>query len=118
MEIIVDKARKKEESHVSVPKQQTVSARIKKSFPTCTLREALFPKQYEEVTLLFYLLIAPLILGHLFLFTYVSRFNFSIYSSVTAKNHLFLNWCIGYEILAILVFILLTLFSLRNASNL
>lgn len=116
MEIIVDKARKTtQEPKVKVPKQKTLSAGIRKSFPSCTLKEIFIPQKYEALTLLFYLLFVPFIIGHLFLFTYVSGFNFSVYSAVNAKNNMFLTWCIGYELFTILFFILLTLFSVRKS---
>ncbi|NOR55716.1 MAG: hypothetical protein GQ531_05860 [Sulfurovum sp.] len=120
MQIIVDKARQveeKEESVVKVPLQKTVSAGIRKSFPTCTLKEVLFPQKYEKLTLLFYILVAPFVIGHLFLFTYVSGFSFSVYAAVNAKNTMFLTWCLGYEIFTVFFFISLAIFSLRQASK-
>jgi len=126
MQIIVDKARRAEEEKAkeerkreqNVPQKpltQTVSAGIRKKFPTCTLKDVLFPQKYEKLTLLFYLLVAPFMIGHIFLFTYVSHFSFSVYQAVTVNSNMFLSWCIGYEMLAILFFILLTIFSLRQS---
>ena len=120
MQIIVDKARKvevKEEPVVKVPLQQTVSAGIRKKFPTCTLKDILFPPKYEKLTLLFYILFAPFIIGHLFLFTYVSHFSFSVYTAVNAKNNMFLTWCMGYEIFTIFFFIFLAIFSFRHVAK-
>ena len=120
MQIIVDKAREaevKEEAVVKVLLQQIVSAGIHKKFPTCTLKEVLFHPKYEKLTLLFYIIFTPFIIGHLFLFTYVSHFNFSVYTAVNAKNNMFLTCCMGYEIFTILFLILLAIFSLRQVSK-
>ena len=115
MQIIVDRTKKPEEVPVEkVPLQQTISAGLRKSFPTCTLKDVLFPAKYEKLTLLFYILLAPFILGHLFLFTYVSHFDFSVYKAVLVKSNMFLIWGIGYEMFTIFFFILLALFSLRQ----
>jgi len=116
MEIIIDKSKKRKETIAKKPPMKTLSAGIQKKYPTCTLKELLLPEKYEKITLLFYIVFAPILIAHFFLFSYVSKFNVSIYSAVTEKSNVFLNWCMGYEAFAILLFAGLIFFSLRNIS--
>ena len=76
--------------------------------------ELLFPKKYEKLSLLFYIVVIPFLMGHIFLFTYISKFNYSTYLAVCNDNNGLLTWCMGYEGFAILVFILFFIGALIN----
>jgi len=83
-----------------------------------TIMEILLPEKYAKLFLAFYILIIPFIIGHIFLFTYVSDFNIDIYSAICAENNSLLTWCMGYESFAIaLLLILSMLFLGKKLSN-
>ncbi len=58
------------------------------------------PEGYEKIILSLYILLLPYIAGLIFLFTYVSRWDYHIYLSLNNNNSYLLTWCIGYEIIA------------------
>jgi len=78
------------------------------------LSEIFFPKKYEKLSMLLYMMIIPFFIGHLFLFTYVSKFNYDIYTAVCSNNNELLTWCMGYEGFAIVVFSILLIGALIN----
>ena len=78
------------------------------------LSKVLFPEKYEKLSILFYIIVIPFLMGHIFLFTYVSRFNYAIYSSICSENNGVLTWCMGYEGFAILVFSIFFIGALIN----
>jgi len=78
------------------------------------LSDILFPKKYEKLSILFYIIVVPFLMGHIFLFTYVSKFNYSIYSAICSDNNGLLTWCMGYEGFAILVFAIFFIGALIN----
>jgi len=78
------------------------------------LLEIFFPKKYEKLSMFLYIMIVPFFIGHLFLFTYVSKFNYDIYSAVCSNNNELLTWCMGYEGFAIVVFSILFIGALIN----
>ena len=79
-----------------------------------SLSEILLPEKYEKLSLLVYILVIPFLIGHIFLFTYISKFNFSIYSEICSDNNGVLTWCMGYEGFAILVFAILVMGAIVN----
>ena len=60
----------------------------------------LLPEGYERIILSLYFLLLPYIAGLIFLFTYVSKWDYHIYLSLNHSNSYLLTWCIGYEIIA------------------
>ena len=78
------------------------------------LSKILFPKKYEKLSLLFYIIVIPFFMGHIFLFTYVSKFNYAIYSAICNDNNGLLTWCMGYEGFAILIFTVLFIGAIIN----
>jgi hypothetical protein len=61
-----------------------------------------FPEGYEKIFLGIYLLILPYLTGILFLFFYVAGGHIDLFTSLYDKQNFLLNWCIGYEILAVI----------------
>ncbi len=78
------------------------------------LSEILFPKKYEKLSILLYIIVIPFLMGHIFLFTYISKFNYAIYSTICSDNNGLLTWCMGYEGFAILIFSVLFISALIN----
>ena len=76
--------------------------------------QILFPKKYENLFLAYYLILIPFIVGHIFMFTYISEFNLDIYLDVCSNKNSFFTWCIGYEGFSILFFIALAIYSIKN----
>jgi len=68
-----------------------------------TISHIIFPEKYTKLLVIIYLLLLPFIIGHIFIFTYVSKFNFEIYSAICTDNNSFLTWCMGYESFAIIL---------------
>ena len=62
-----------------------------------TVIDRLFPKKYAKLFLILYIVLIPFFAGHLFLFAYISKFNFDMYSEICSKNGHFLTWFLGYE---------------------
>jgi len=60
----------------------------------------LLPEGYEKIALFIYILLLPYIAGLIFLFTYVSKWDYNIYLSLNSSHSYMLTWCIGYEIIA------------------
>ena len=60
------------------------------------------PEGYEKIMLFVYILLLPYIAGLIFLFTYISKWDYKIYLSLNSANSYIFTWCIGYEILAVL----------------
>jgi hypothetical protein len=60
----------------------------------------LLPEGYEKVALFIYGSLLPYIAGLIFLFTYVSKWDYNIYLSLNSSHSYILTWCIGYEIIA------------------
>jgi len=58
------------------------------------------PEGYEKIILSLYILLLPYIAGLIFLFTYISKWDYHIYLSLNNSNSYLLTWCIGYEIIA------------------
>jgi len=85
-----------------------------KSNDNVQVSEILFPKKYEKLSLLFYILVIPFFVGHIFLFTYISKFNYATYQAVCNDNNGLLTWCMGYEGFAILVFLIFLIGALIN----
>lgn len=79
-----------------------------------TVTEIFFPEKYAKLFLVFYILLIPLIVGHLFLFTYISKFDFDIYSAICTDNSGFLTWCMGYEGFTVFFFLILMVMSIAN----
>jgi len=79
-----------------------------------TFSQILFPSKYENIFLAYYILLIPFIVGHIFLFTYISNFDLSIYLDVCSTKNSFFTWCIGYEGFSILFFMILAFFSIKN----
>jgi len=57
------------------------------------------PAKYEKILLPIYLFALPYLLGHLFIFGYISKFNFSIYLAVCGldEDSHSMAWFMGYE---------------------
>jgi len=79
-----------------------------------TTTEIFFPEKYAKLFLVFYIVFIPFIVGHLFLFTYVSKFDFDIYTAICTENNGFLTWCMGYEGFAVFFFLILMVMSITN----
>jgi len=60
----------------------------------------LLPEGYEQIALFIYILLLPYIAGIIFLFTYISKWDYNIYLSLNNSHSYMLTWCIGYEIIA------------------
>ena len=60
----------------------------------------LLPEGYEKIAFFIYILLLPYIAGLIFLFTYVSKWDYNIYLSLNNSHSYMLTWCIGYEIIA------------------
>ncbi len=74
------------------------------------------PEGYESVFLSAFFLIVPYVVGFLFLFLFVSKFDFDLLEVVkNAEGSIFVSWLVGYEIVSIftLVFILFKFISYR-----
>ena len=67
--------------------------------------ETFFPKGYEKIFLALYILLLPYFAGIIFLFLYIAGGNIDLCYSVFDKQNHILTWCIGYEILAVLILI-------------
>lgn len=79
-----------------------------------TTTEILFPEKYAKLFLVFYIVLIPFLVGHLFLFTYISKFNFDIYTAICTDNSTLLTWCMGYEGFALFFFIVILVMSIKN----
>ena len=62
-----------------------------------------FPEGFEKIFLAMYFILLPFITGLLFLFFYISKGKYEIFSSLNQDYFFILTWAIGYEILAILI---------------
>jgi drug/metabolite transporter (DMT)-like permease len=74
-----------------------------------SISEILLPEKYAKLFLAFYILIIPFIIGHIFLFTYVSHFDIDVYSAICVENNSILTWCMGYESFAITLLLILSM---------
>lgn len=79
-----------------------------------SLEQIFLPNKYENLFLAYYIILIPFILGHIFLFTYISNFQLSVYIDVCSIKNSFFTWCIGYEGFSILFFIVLAVLSIKN----
>ena len=79
-----------------------------------TTTEIFFPERYAKLFLVFYIVMIPFIVGHLFLFTYISEFNFDVYTAICTENSSFLTWCMGYEGFAVFFFLIIIVMSIIN----
>jgi len=69
--------------------------------------ETFFPNGYETLFLIIYTLVLPYLAGLVFLLLVFSKLNIHIMQSIYSSHSLFLTWCVGYEILAILALIVI-----------
>jgi hypothetical protein len=69
--------------------------------------ESFFPNGYETLFLLTYIIVLPYIAGLIFLLLFFSNLNISIMQSIYNSHSFFLTWCVGYEILAITLLIVI-----------
>jgi hypothetical protein len=83
-----------------------------------SVSDIIFPEKYTKPLIVIYLLLLPFIVGHIFLFTYVSKFNFEIYSAICTENNGFLTWCMGYESFAVLLALILVIAFIFQKVNL
>ena len=79
-----------------------------------TTTELLFPEKYAKLFLVFYIVLIPFLVGHLFLFTYISKFNFDVYTAICTENSSLLTWCMGYEGFALFFFLIVFIMSITN----
>ena len=73
----------------------------------------LVPKDYEVLSYFLYLLLIPYSVGNLFLFFYIGGGEMSNYSLLD-KSAFLIVWAIGYEIVAILSLIWITILYLKD----
>ena len=85
--------KKKEKAKVET--EQKFQLEIKKSKDI----NIFLPAKYEKILLPIYLFAFPYIIGHIFIFGYISKFDFSIYLAVCGldDNSQSMAWFMGYE---------------------
>lgn len=71
--------------------------------------DIIFPEKYIKLSLIFYTILIPFIIGHIFLYTYIADFNLETYNAICNQNNSFLTWCMGYESFAIVVILAIIL---------
>ncbi|HFQ62621.1 MAG TPA: hypothetical protein ENK39_10035 [Epsilonproteobacteria bacterium] len=77
----------------------------------------LLPEGYEKVFISLYALTLPYLAGLVFLFFYISKQDLSIFSSICDSHSALFTWCIGYEIVAVLLLIMLIKQSISIVGN-
>jgi len=75
----------------------------------------LFPEGLEKIFLAFYGAIIPYILGLIFLFTYIAEYDFSKFSTLYCNQPYPLTWCIGYEILAVIIILFIVKYAITTS---
>ena len=85
----------KKKETAKVETEKTFQLEIKKSKDISIF----LPAKYEKILLPLYVFVFPYIVGHLFIFSYISKFDFSIYLAVCGldDNSQSMAWFMGYE---------------------
>jgi hypothetical protein len=66
-----------------------------------------FPEGFEKIFLILYFTLVPYIFGLIFLFAYIAQSKIDIFLSLFKSHSYILTWCIGYEIVAIIAFLII-----------
>ena len=77
----------------------------------------LMPEGYEKLFITIYALTLPYIAGLIFLFFYISKSDLSIFTSICDSHSSLFTWCIGYEIVAVILLLLLMKQSISFIGN-
>jgi len=64
-----------------------------------------FPEGFENIFLGIYFIFLPYIAGLLFQFFYIAKMQMDIF--IILNNSILLTWCIGYEIIAFIILVLI-----------